>query len=144
MRYIVFQRYLSRKQPRHPRTTTRIQLTPRPTGRGDFSVVLPARRLWGPDRKSSTHPRYRRPAEELLQSAAGLCERPRGSGGLVSAGLLRSGGKLRRRRSPFFFFFFSCRMKELPHRLPLRQVWHRQETEEEEINDFRSYHCPSK
>lgn len=88
----------------------------RPRG---FSFIAPR----PGDPEGRTHIRrltvgYQRPAEELLLSLAGVWTFP------VSGGLLCLGGKLRRRRSLLlaFFFFSSCRMKELPHRLPLRQV----------------------
>lgn len=103
------QRYLSRKQSRHPRTATRIQLAGA-AGRGDFSSF---------PRDQATLKAAHTPVDSPSGTRGRRCVDVPGSGGL-----LRSGGKLRRRRSLLlaFFFFSSCRMKELPHRLPLRQV----------------------
>lgn len=109
--------YLSRKQSRHPRTATRVQLAASAAGRGDFSALFPAGRLWGPDTDS---PENRRPAEGLLLSAAGWS-------------FLRRSDEFRRRAEDLLLLlllllrlllrcFSSCRMKQLPHRLPLRQA----------------------
>lgn len=86
--------YLSRKQSRHPRTATRVQLAASAAGRGDFSALFPAGRLWGPDTDPPTHRR-------TGGRRRGCCCRRRGE--VSSGGLMSSGGELR----TFFFFFFS-------------------------------------